>query len=265
MFVIAFWRLLLPAAVALPFVLKRREFSTLGWRRWGLLLGAGAFLALHFGTWITGLRLTTVASAVILVETHPLFVLLAERFQGKKAPPVALLGVAVAFLGIFFLSAGDQGLGQAHLLGDALALVAAAASAGYLVVGKSLRQEMRVLPYTTAVYGAASAFLLVAALVTGESLFSVGVRNWGLFILLALGPTTLGHTLSNFALRWLKASTVAMFGLLEAVGATVLAVMVFHQVPSGLSIGGGLLALGGVAFYLWKGEPGPGARVEGQM
>ena len=63
-------------------------------------------------------------------------------------------------------------------------------------------------------------------------------------------PTTFGHTLSNYLLRWVNASTVAVVGLLEAVGATLIAIPVFGQQPTWLVAVGGLLALGGAALFL---------------
>lgn len=75
---VAAWRLGLasiPVAAA-ALALRRRELLALRARERLLLVGAGFSLALHFGTWIASLRLTTVASSVALVTTQPVWVVL---------------------------------------------------------------------------------------------------------------------------------------------------------------------------------------------
>ncbi len=248
-FVIAFWRLLLPALPAGAIVAKRRLAWPLGRRQWLLAALSGACLAVHFGTWIPALRLTTVAQAVILVQMYPVPVLVVERLQGIRHPWWAVAGVAVAIVGVALIALSQAG-GQQHLLGDGLALLAALAGAAYFLIGRHLRQEMEVLPYTTVVYGLAALLLLVGALAAGQPVFDLGLRNWLLVLALAAVPTTLGHTLSNYLLRWLRASTLAVMGLLEAVGASLIAIPVFGQTPGWVVAAGGVLALGGVALFL---------------
>lgn len=256
-FVIAFWRLALPTLPAAAVVAQRRLSWPKSRRQWLLACLSGACLAAHFGAWIPALRLTTVAQAVILVQMYPLPVLVVERLQGIRQPWWALAGVAVAILGVALIAISAQG-GQQHLLGDGLALLAALAGAAYFLLGRHLRQEMDVLPYTTVVYGSAALLLLGAALLTAQPVLDLGLRNWVLVLALAAVPTTLGHTLSNYLLRWLQASTLAVLGLLEAVGASLIAIPVFGQTPSWLVALGGVLALGGAGLFLVQ-RPSPRA------
>ncbi len=58
---------------------------------------AGVALALHFATWIASLRYTTVAHSVLLVATHPMFVIAISLWLLRL--PVArnqVVGAAVA-------------------------------------------------------------------------------------------------------------------------------------------------------------------------
>ncbi|MHB1841772.1 MAG: DMT family transporter [Sulfobacillus sp.] len=248
-FVIALWRLALPVLPGTWIITKRRMDWPQGGRQWLLASVSALCLAVHFGTWIPALRLTTIAQAMILVQMYPLPILLVERVQGVRQSTWGLTGAGVAIVGVVLIALSAHG-GRQQLLGDGLALIAALAGAAYFLIGRHLRQEMDVLPYTTVVYGLASLALLVAALVTGQSLLNLGLRNWLLILALAVVPTTLGHTLSNYLLRWVNASTVAVVGLLEAVGATLIAIPVFGQQPTWLVAAGGLLALGGAALFL---------------
>ncbi len=252
-FVIALWRLVVPIVPGV-LVMRRRHLAwPKGQRQWMLASLSGICLAIHFATWIPSLRLTTIAQAMILVEMYPLPILVVERLQGIRHSAWGLIGAGLAIVGVVLIALSAHG-GSQQLLGDALALIAALAGAAYFLIGRHLRQEMEVLPYTTVVYGLASLALLAMALVAKEPLFNLGLRNWLLILALAAFPTTLGHTLSNYLLRWLNASTVAVVGLLEVVGATLIAIPVFGQQPTWLVIVGGLFALGGAALFLALGS-----------
>src|SRR6266566_2263375 len=77
-------------------------------------------------------------------------------------------------------------------------------------------------------------------------------RRERLFTALAAGPMLVGHTGMNYALKHLRATTVNVAGLGEPVGATLIAWLVpaIHEVPAPSALGGGALALGGIALSL---------------
>lgn len=94
---IAFYRLLFATLGTLPLMWRRSESR----RRWHSALSlpaliAGAFLAVHFASWIKSLELTSVASSVLLVNLHPLLSAYAgQRWLGE--PVLATLYAAVLF------------------------------------------------------------------------------------------------------------------------------------------------------------------------
>ena len=72
--IIATYRMMLASLVLVPFACYKKTWR--GWERneWGWLLFSGLFLSLHFAFWIASLKYTSVASSVVLVTTHPIFV-----------------------------------------------------------------------------------------------------------------------------------------------------------------------------------------------
>ena len=66
--------------------------------------------------------------------------------------------------------------------------------------------------------------------------------------LLALIPQLVGHTGINYALRYLSPTLVATAVLLEPVGAVLLAVLVFAEFPSWVTVVGAAVLLAGVMF-----------------
>ena len=101
------------------------------------MAAAGLFLGLHFATWISSLRYTSVASAVVLVSMGPLFVALGSWLVWRERPGgMMVLGIVVALFGTAIIAYGDFGQGEDVLRGDLLALAGAVFVAGYLMVGR---------------------------------------------------------------------------------------------------------------------------------
>ncbi len=167
---IAFWRLLLSEFVLLPFFLYRfkedmKELSL------GTILGlvlVGLSLALHFGMWIWSFEYTGVASSVLLVTVHPIFVasISAALFK-ERLRWLAVVGIAVAFIGSFVIVIGDLleegfSLEGKHLLGNLLALGGALMAGIYLLSGSRFRKRLSLPTYAFIVYGSAACFLFLA-------------------------------------------------------------------------------------------------------
>ena len=79
-------------------------------------------------------------------------------------------------------------------------------------------------------------------------------RTWGLFVLMALVPQIMGHTVFNYLLRYVDATVVAIAIMGEPVGASLLAFAFFGEVPPATAIAGGILILAGI--YVSISAPG---------
>ena len=100
--VIAALRLTFATLMLAPIVLTQHRQELRNLTRGDLSLGlvSGLFLAVHFGTWISSLEFTTVASSVVFVSTGPLWVALLSPFLlNEHLSQVAVLGLALAFIG----------------------------------------------------------------------------------------------------------------------------------------------------------------------
>jgi drug/metabolite transporter (DMT)-like permease len=214
-------------------------------------LAAGTMLALHLMAWTTSLRLTSIASAVILVTSDPLFVMAASFLVFReRVPGRAMAWAFLAMLGAVAVGANDWRGGPAPLLGDLLALAGAFLMAGYLIVGRGVRRRLELLPYVFLVYLACAAWLLLGCLLTRTPLGPYPAREWGLFLLLALLPTLLGHTVFNWALAYVSASAVAVTLLGEPVGAMALAALILGEYPGVVQVAGGAAVLLGLYRFV---------------
>jgi drug/metabolite transporter (DMT)-like permease len=246
---LAFWRCLAGAAVLAPFALRGMA-GRLARGDLPRMAAAGAFLAVHFALWNASLALTTVAAATTLVSCTPLFVGLGSRFLGEAPDRRTWAGIALATVGAVAIGLGDAGgpaaVGRAPLLGDVLAFAGAAAMAVYLLLGRVVRRRLPVSAYATSVYGMAAAMLLPACLLTGAGLGGYPAGSWLAVAGVVVGPQLLGHTVFNSLLASVSASVVAVAMLLEPVAATLLAWLLFDELPGPFFFVGAPLVLAGV-------------------
>jgi drug/metabolite transporter (DMT)-like permease len=250
--IIAFYRMGFAALLLAPFFITRtlREAKALTPREWLLLLASGLSLGMHFATWITSLSYTSVASSVVLVSTHPILVYLLSRlFLGERGSLRRFLFVLCAVAGSAVLSIGDLAKGEHALLGDLLALLGAASVAVYLVIGRSVRARRSVTLYTFLVYSISALFLLGSALLMGERFAPYPARDFALFAALAVVCTLLGHSIYNWALRYLSSTYVSVSVLIEPIAATIMAYLFFGELPNWLGGLGALMVLAGIFGY----------------
>ena len=246
---IAAWRCAGGAVALLPFALRHQAPSA---KQARVLLASGAFLAVHFGLFVGALQQTTVASAVALASTAPVFVGLGAAVVLRDPPGRRTwAGMALAVAGAATLAIGDASAGVVPtaprpLLGDAMALGSAAAVAGYLVLGQRARRSLPVTTYGAGVYGTAAVLLVLAALLLRAPLGGFDAGTWWALLGLVVGPQLLGHTVFNQVLSAVPATTVAALVLVEPVAGGLLAFALLGEVPPALLAVGGPLTLAGV-------------------
>jgi drug/metabolite transporter (DMT)-like permease len=244
---IAFWRnglatVALGAGVATG---RRTELAGLRGRPLRLVLLSGLALAVHFGTWVTSLTLTSVASATAIVCLQIAWVVAWQLFQGERFEPRVAAGLAIAFSGVLVVSGVDFTVSTKALLGDVLALVGGLAAAAYMLIGSRARQATSTTTYTFVCYGSCALLLLVACLVSGQDLAGYPLSQWGLLVLVTLTAQLMGHSVFNHLLATLPATVVSLALLLEVPGAALLAALILGQVPPlGALVGLGVIVAG---------------------
>jgi len=236
--------------VLLPPALLRKDRFPRG-RALYVGIASGVALGVHFGFWISSLDYTSVAASVVLVSTQPVFVaILAYLLFGERTSPLSFLGIMIAIAGTAVI-AFDRTIGSAAVFGNVLALMGAVTVAVYVLIGRSSRTGgVGVLPYSIVVYSAAAATLLPVALVFDVRLWGYSGETWFWLAAITVGPQLMGHTVFNWALRYVEASVVSGTILAEPVVAALLAWLVLSERPGLLTIVGGAVVLAGLYFLL---------------
>jgi len=255
---ISFWRCAAGAAVLAPFA--TRGLRSLRARQMALPAIAGLFLAAHFAAWITSLELTTVAASVLLVSSSPAVVaVVAWLLLGERLRHVAWIGIVLTVVGAGLVAGGD--LSGARLEGNLLAVVGAIAVGVYMLAGQVSRRELGILEYSVVTYGIAALLLLPVCLAIGADLSGYGTPTWWALVGLLIGPQLLGHTVLNYVVKDLGATTVAVAVMAEPLIAAVLAYLLFGQVPGLLIYPGGAAILAGIYVVSTRGKS-PGVVIE---
>jgi drug/metabolite transporter (DMT)-like permease len=249
--IIAAYRMTLASLMLMPFACYKRP-----WRGWtgnerGWLLLSGLFLSLHFAFWIASLKYTSVASSVVLVTTHPIFVGIGSWFFLRERIGMNLvLGIVLSVLGSGLIGYGDMSLSKEALMGDGFALLGAMAASGYLLIGRKMRKDQDLFAYIFPVYSTAGAILILLSLVFQESFLGYSPSTYLFLFLLALIPQLIGHTTFNWALKYLPASMVAITILGEPIGSTLLAYFILSEGLTIWKVLGGISIFAGISIAL---------------
>ena len=212
---------------------------------------SGVFLTIHFVTWISSLKYTSVASSVALVQSAPIFVVLGGILFLREKPTLqVILGVLITIAGGVIISLHDFSFDKSAFWGNLLAVAGAFGAAGYMLAGRKLRESVDLVSYVTLVYSVTAVFLVVITLLNRDSLVGYSPQIYGLLFAIAMVPQVIGHTSFNWALKYLSATTVSIIILGEPVGASILAIFFLSENLSLMTIVGGLIIIAGVVVVI---------------
>jgi len=250
--VIAFYRLFFSVLIMAPIFLLKYvgELRLITKRDWMYSIVSGVLLAFHFILWFESLNYTSVASSTVLVTLQPLFAFIGTYFIfGERSTIRAIVSAFLAIIGCIIISWGDFQISGEALWGDVLALLACALVTGYLLFGQNVRKRVSLITYTFVVYSISSITLFLYVILKSEPLFPYSSFDWINFLLLAIVPTLLGHSLFNWAVKWISTNTISMTILFEPVGAIILAYIIFEEsVIFTQWIGGAIVFIGVILF-----------------
>jgi len=194
---------------------------------------AGFFYSVHFGAWVSSLSWTTVAASVTLVTATPLLLAAHAAITRRDRPGKSLWGaIGLAVAGLTILGGHDLSMSADAWIGDALALVGAAAMAGYMILARRLGPSLDVWAFSGVATAVGAVLLLGTAVAAGLSPLPPSAEAFGWIALSALVPQLVGHNLLTYCLRYARPTVVGMSTVGEPVGATILAFFWLHETVS---------------------------------
>ena len=260
-FSIVFWRLAI-ACIALIVVVVLEgglHIAATGQNARDVIV-LGLLLGLHFLFFVSALKDTTILNATVLVNVAPVFSTLISSFMFKIRPSrFAVTGLVVSFGGICVMAYAEAVTPIAHgggfspsVKGDLEAVASALLIAFYLNYGRRIRSQTSAVSTMFLIYALGALIVGVLSLAVGNRAVTFPSDVGILLPLVGLGvlPTAVAHTLYFSSLSNLKAFETAAMALLEPIGATVLGIVLFAEVPAYVFALGASLVLLGIFFIL---------------
>jgi drug/metabolite transporter, DME family len=254
--VVVFYRVgLSAAAIAAVLVLIRRtELMRMPPRP---VLSLGVLLALHWVLFFAAINETSVASAVLVTYTAPVFmamlspVILAERLTRVT---IGALAVSLAGTALIALASGEGG-GEVTAHGVALALAAAVTMAFLIVLLK--RFGAGTDPVTVVFYESLVATLVLLPFGIFES-YDVSASDAAYLAILGVVLSGVVGVIYVAALRNVAATTAGILAYMEPVSAALLAALLLDEaLTAGVIVGGIAIVAAGVVLVLRAPEPSP--------
>jgi len=255
---IVFWRSIIAClALLLILLVLRKPFDlSLVRQNYKELSVLGFLLALHFILFVSAVKDTTILDAAVLVNTTPFFSVIVSSFFFKMKPSRRqLMGLSISFIGVCTIAVAasevvHNGGVSPNLKGDLEALLAAAVESLYLSYGKKLRNQMSILSLMLPIYASTTIIAGAASLLGGNAALTLPNQEGTVLPLLGLGllPTAVAHTLYFSSLSNLKSFETATMALLEPMGATLLGVFFFQEVPAPVFVLGAIAVCTGILF-----------------
>ncbi|MFC5650303.1 DMT family transporter [Paenibacillus solisilvae] len=251
------YRMLFTVILMLPFgVNQLRSVSAITKKDWLLLAAAGIFLALHFLLWMASLNYTSIASSTIILSLEPVFVMVGAYFVFRDRPTkIMVTGMAIALIGAFFVGSGDIGITRTAFNGDMLSFLGALAVAVNMLIAKRILTRIPSYLYSLIVFAITFVCFLLYNIAVGIQMTQYPLKEWIVFLLLAIIPTVFGHMIFNWLLQYVQATTISMSVLAEPIGSSILAMMLFHEMVTGFQLLGGACVIVGLLLYLRSEQP----------
>ncbi len=250
--ILVLYRVFIASLLLAPyiFIKNRKELFELNLKDVFLCMVSGLFLGLHFTAYFTSLSFTSIASAVVLVDTEVFFVAFGSMLLFKeKILKGAWGGILLTFVGSVIIAMADAGVGSDVVRGDILAFSGAFFMAVYTMIGAFCRKKMSTTVYTFLVYTSSAITMLMISIMKGIPLIGYDNINWISALGMAVFCTLMGHSIFSWGLKYLPSSYIATIKLLEPVFASILGLICFGEVPGIYVVLGGVIVIIGIWLY----------------
>ncbi len=212
-----------------------------------------AFSAYHETSLAIASLVTTMTPLIVVVAAAPLF--------GERLRPVQVAYALLAIAGVTAVALGGPAGGDAHVLGDLLAVGALLATSGYLLLMKHRRMAgVAASAYVAGVFTVSAAIQLVVWLASGNGVRELHGWEWWWLVVVAFLPNSFGTAL----ITWAQAHVSVALSSLLVLGTSVIAAAgawaIYGQRLGVWQLVGGpvvLVALAGVLRASWNVTDGP--------
>ena len=250
---IGFWRLTVGVPFcAIPVFLKQREqLKAVKPKELIWTFIAGAFLFGHYFTWFNAVKLTNVASAVVLAALHPLVVLVITVFLLRRKVGIRpVMGIVLALLGCCMVAGFDyRQLSSGNFTGDMLALGAAICMGIYFAIGNEVRKTVAGSVYVFLVFASCWICFVIGIVATKTPVLGYSAHDYLLIVAMTFVCQIGAHAVFNLCFGYVDSLCVSAWESGESVFAIVLGIIFLGQIPEGWEIVGCAVVVTGLLYY----------------
>jgi drug/metabolite transporter (DMT)-like permease len=218
-----------------------------------LLLGFLGITIYHVAL-VYGQVTVTAGAASLLIASSPIFtVLLANAFLSERLRIWGWLGIVLSFFGVSLIALGE-GKGVKFDPGAFLILLSAFSTSLYFVIQKPYLRKYNALELTAYSIWAGTIFMLVFLPGLSHAVGKAPINATLAVIYLGVFPAALGYVTWTYVLSRFPASNAVSFLYLNPALAILVAWIWLGEIPTTLSLMGGVLAILGVVLVNTKGR-----------
>ena len=228
----------------LAFLRQSERFNVRQYKLIILFLGM-AFVANNF-FYFKAFQLTTIANAILTHYTAPIFVaILAPLFLREKLEKITLISLIISFLGLCLIASEGLSLSPANFSGILFGTASGLAYAFSIIIYKYLLKNLSV--YTLIFYQSLVGSIILAPFVLPQVSTSL---PWFYLLSFALLFGIFATFLHFQGIKRIKAQQAGILGYTEPVFGISYAFLFFSEIPTKMSLIGGLLiVLGGYLIF----------------
>ncbi len=235
-------------SMAVYVLIRDRKLFRFTWRELLLYFAGGAAMYAAAASYYAAMQASSVSTAVILMYTAPVFVMLySVLFFGERMTKGKLVAVASMLVGCGLVSGVVGGL-KFSIAGILLGLLAGIAYSAYNVFTK-IQMRRHCNPVTASMYSFIFMFLTSVVVSRPWQVVTLAAANRvSIWFLVGCGVCTcvLPYFLYTLAMQYLPAGTASALGIVEPLAATVFSVVFLKEQLTAASLCGIIIIVGSV-------------------
>lgn len=247
----AFYRMAIAAALLIPYMLFVRQGKIVSSKYFLLTLLCGCVFASDIAVWNISIQASTATQATLLTNLSPVWVGLFSLVLLKIKPHVNFwIGMSIALFGLILLIGFSVFLNFSFDLAFGLGVLSGIFYAIYFLLSKYVLAEVAVLPFMAYSTLAASVYLVIINLISGEQFFGYSQQAWIAFMVQGLLCQLTAWLLLGYAMKHMRPTRVSLSMLSQAFVTAILAILLLNEeITMQVVIGGVLILIGiGITF-----------------
>ncbi len=244
----AFYRMAIPAAILLPYMLITKKLKFPSTRLMLRAAGCGIMFASDLALWNVSIQMSSATQATLLTNLAPIWVgIIAFLFLPTKPRPAFWLGTAIATIGVVIFIGMDVITSLSFDTAFILGTLSGVFYAVYILLSKEVLEKAEVLPFVTVSFTSSAVFIGLINLFIGEPFVGFAFDAWTVLIIQGVFCQLIAWMLISYATKQMRATRVSLALLAQGVFAAIIAWAFIGEYLSIANVIGGILILVGIA------------------